>query len=100
MAHVCKDLKLTYRSLPPPKSLCVLIRGQVIGIEGDFFRLQDAQDVFYTTGDQQVGIARQGWQIYMNLDAGAEQAAMLLLSERLGWGERPWLSTSRSVSLN
>jgi hypothetical protein len=32
----------------------------------------------------------------MNLDAGAEQAAMLLLSERFGWGERPWLlSTSR-----
>lgn len=56
---LCKDLKLTYGSLPPPKSFCVLIRGQVIGIEGYFFRLQDAQDVFYTTGDQQIGIARQ-----------------------------------------
>lgn len=60
MATLRKDFKLTYRSLPPPKSLCVLIRGQVIGIEGDFLRLQDAQDVFYISGDQQVGTARQG----------------------------------------
>ena len=59
-SHVAQRLKLTYRSLPPPKSLCILIRGQVIGIEGDFLRLQDAQDVFYTTGDQRVGTAMQG----------------------------------------
>ena len=57
---LCKEFKLTHRSLPPPKSLCVLIRGQVIGIEGNVLRLQDAQDVFYTTGNQRVGTARQG----------------------------------------
>lgn len=58
--HARKDLTLTQRSLPPPKALCVFVRGKVIGIECDFLRLQDTQDVFYTTGDQRVGTARQG----------------------------------------
>jgi hypothetical protein len=60
MVTLHKDFELTHRSLPPPKSLCVLVRGEVIGIEGDFLCLQDAQDIFYTIGDQRVGTARQG----------------------------------------
>ena len=45
---------LTQRSFPSPKPLCFLVRGQVIRAERDFLRLEDAQDVFYTTGDQSV----------------------------------------------
>lgn len=65
----------------------------------DFLRLQNAQNVFYSI-DHMSELAPQGRvACWINLDAAAELAAMLLWSERLEWAEKPWLSASRSVPL-
>lgn len=60
MTGIHEKQMLTQRCFPPPKFFRVLVGGQIIGIECDILRLQDAQDVFYTTSDQRVGTARWG----------------------------------------
>lgn len=52
--HTPRSVALTRWSFPPPKSLCVLIRSQIIRTECDVLRLQHAQDILYAIGDQRV----------------------------------------------
>ena len=49
-----RSVALTRWSFPPPKSLGILIRSQIIRIECDVLRLQHAQDILYAIGDQRV----------------------------------------------